>query len=331
MEDTNDKIWTVYVHIVPKNIRQVDNDKYYVGITKQEPERRWQNGYGYKGQYFYRAIEKYGWENIKHEIVSDNLTESEAKELEKELIKKFNTRDHNCGYNCTDGGDGCINLSPEARERVGNAQRGKIVSEETRRKLSESHSRVIYQFDLNGTFLREWKGTSEIQQELGYKKTNISTCCLRKSSQAYGFLWSYDKNDHMVYKNLRKRPVQQYDTQGNFIKEYESANEAERQTGANSSNIASCCNKKLKSAGGYQWKYSDDDCTINKIKFNYKTKKVRQLTLDGSFIVEFDSTCEASRITGVNQQHISDVCLNRRKTAGGYKWEYVYNDSDETN
>ena len=37
----------------------------------------------------------------------------------------------------------------------------------------------------------------------------------------------------------------------------------------------------------------------------------------------FESTCEASRELGISQSSISLVCRGKRKTAGGYHWEYV--------
>ena len=37
------------------------NNKKYIGITVQNPERRWRSkGQGYRGQAFYNAIKKYG-------------------------------------------------------------------------------------------------------------------------------------------------------------------------------------------------------------------------------------------------------------------------------
>lgn len=39
---------------------------------------------------------------------------------------------------------------------------------------------------------------------------------------------------------------------------YESTREAARQTGIAQSSISQCCNGKLKTAGGYHWKYIDE-------------------------------------------------------------------------
>ena len=53
----------VYIHTCP-------NGKRYVGITTApKPEYRWgRNGEGYKGQLFGKAILKYGWSSITHEV-----------------------------------------------------------------------------------------------------------------------------------------------------------------------------------------------------------------------------------------------------------------------
>ena len=98
-----DNRWTVYVHIVPKSLSGYDWDKYYVGITSNKVNERWQNGEGYKTQFFYRAIQKYGWNNIQHEIIAEHLTENEAKNMEKILILKLKSYIDKYGYNATFG------------------------------------------------------------------------------------------------------------------------------------------------------------------------------------------------------------------------------------
>ena len=69
----------VYKHTFP-------NGNVYIGITGQEPEKRWANGFGYQGQRVFKYIVKYGWDNIKHEILYSNITELEAERIEKKLI-----------------------------------------------------------------------------------------------------------------------------------------------------------------------------------------------------------------------------------------------------
>ena len=72
--------YKVYVHIFP-------NQKTYIGITRQDVEKRWQNGFGYKNQPIYEKIQKYGWDNIKHAVLYENLNRQEAQSKEIELMK----------------------------------------------------------------------------------------------------------------------------------------------------------------------------------------------------------------------------------------------------
>ena len=95
----------VYLHTVNKTVSGYTYKKYYVGITN-DIDRRWQSdGSQYKGQAFYKAIEKYGWNNIKHTILYKNLTKEEAMQKEKEMIIKYRSRLGDRGYNATDGGE----------------------------------------------------------------------------------------------------------------------------------------------------------------------------------------------------------------------------------
>ena len=101
----NNKKYIVYSHTSPSN-------KKYIGITCQSPNERWRNGNGYKNNdYFSRAIQKYGWDNFKHEILATNLSHDEACEKEIELIAKYNTTDNQFGYNITKGGEGALGRS----------------------------------------------------------------------------------------------------------------------------------------------------------------------------------------------------------------------------
>lgn len=102
-----DEKWTLYLHTVPKELSGYDYDKHYIGITTKNINERWgKNGSGYRKQIFYNAILKYGWENIRHEILFENLTKEEAFSLEKEYIKKYKSNIKPYGYNIASGGHG---------------------------------------------------------------------------------------------------------------------------------------------------------------------------------------------------------------------------------
>ena len=166
MEQTNteDKRWCVYIHT-----NKINNKK-YVGITSQNPpEKRWDEGRGYhRNKHFTSAIKKYGWDNFEHEIVADELTASEAEDMECSLIQEYNTMDQRYGYNLTSGGEVGKIYSEEARRnislslrgekhpnygkhhseetkrKIAEGNKGKIVSEETRKKMSEINKGRTY-------------------------------------------------------------------------------------------------------------------------------------------------------------------------------------------
>lgn len=64
----------------------------YIGITCRI-EQRWScNGYYYQlSTKFWRAIQKYGWDNFEHIVIIDGISESIACIYEEELIAKYDT------------------------------------------------------------------------------------------------------------------------------------------------------------------------------------------------------------------------------------------------
>lgn len=58
-------------------------------------------------------------------------------------------------------------------------------------------------------------------------------------------------------KNFNNKIIHQFDINGNFIKEWPSAREVERELKILSSAISSCLKKKTKTSGGYIWKYKE--------------------------------------------------------------------------
>ena len=93
--------YSLYIHTFP-------NGKRYVGITSsKDPNVRWCNGRGYHLQPLMKnAIQKYGWENVSHEIRLTGLTRDEACKREQFYISLFRSDEYSFGYNMTKGGEG---------------------------------------------------------------------------------------------------------------------------------------------------------------------------------------------------------------------------------
>lgn len=94
-------MWSIYKHTFP-------NGKCYIGLTKQEPELRFKNGYGYETcPLMWNAIQKYGWNNIKTSWLHTNITDiHEAALLERQAIQLYKSNEREYGYNIANGGQG---------------------------------------------------------------------------------------------------------------------------------------------------------------------------------------------------------------------------------
>ena len=112
-----EKKYVVYRHIFP-------NGKSYIGITCAKPyHRRWRAGSSYyKQPKVYNAIQKYGWDNIQHEILYSNLSQADANSIEQEMIAKYNSVEN--GYNVSIGGGGTYGIPcSEEKKRTSAGQR----------------------------------------------------------------------------------------------------------------------------------------------------------------------------------------------------------------
>ena len=131
------KKFYVYIHTCP-------NGKKYVGITIRIPEYRWRKGEGYKSnKHFYSAIQKYGWNNIEHQVFEVD-TKEEMFFLEKYFISYYRTNNPDFGYNNSIGGEksseGChFRCSEDKKIKISNSLKGHHLSEETRRKIGKSN------------------------------------------------------------------------------------------------------------------------------------------------------------------------------------------------
>lgn len=214
--------YTVYKHTVP-------NGKIYIGVTSQSVNKRWLNGLGYQhNDYFFKAIKKYGWENIKHEILLDGLTKEQAIQKEIELIALHKSNQREYGYNIANGGEGVT---------------GYKHSEETLKKIKNLYSKGH----------TPWNKGKETPEEI---RAKLSRAKKGKPSPRKGAKLTKEQIEKQASK-VRK-PVVQCDKNGNVIRVWNSGKEASLALNINAGNIALCCTGKHKTAGGYVWKHKEE-------------------------------------------------------------------------
>lgn len=191
--------YIIYKHTCP-------NNRSYIGITHQNPERRWRGGLHYKyNSRFFLAIVKYGWDNINHEILERGLSYEQAKTKETEYIDKFRTTEEEYGYNQSLGpGSKGMKMSLETREKLRIANIGRKHTPEALRKMSEAqkgkhmgklsaNAKKVYQYDLSGHFIKEWDCQSDAARYYHCNQSKISECAAGKKKQIKGFIWRSER------------------------------------------------------------------------------------------------------------------------------------------
>ena len=84
--------------------------------------------------------------------------------------------------------------------------------------------------------------------------------CDRKYNNNYGTRISRSlKTLKLRNRETAERAVLQFTKDGKFVNEYKSISEAERSTGIYQSSIVSCCKVRRLTAGGYIWKYKNNE------------------------------------------------------------------------
>lgn len=235
----NDNAFCVYCHTTPSNRK-------YVGISKS-PEKRWNSGRGYAKNYlFARAIKKYGWDNIEHTILYRDLTATDAKRIEKRLIKEWKLNNPKYGFNLRAGGDGP--MSKHSRRLMSISRKGnnncvgRVLSSDTKTKISDSLQEY---FKTNKPAFYGRHHKPETIEKL--KSRAFSDETRRKMRENHA--------DVSGNKNPSARPIRQLSISGDVLYEYDYAKLAATKYNLDLSSIIKCCRGKVKSCGGYKWEY----------------------------------------------------------------------------
>ena len=229
-------------------------DMWYIGQTIDE-KRRFKTHIDYAinkkdNNRFHNALRKYGLDNFIYCVLEDNVLKENLNMRETDWIEYYDS--FYCGYNLTSGGDTNVIISEETRRKLSESHKGKglttkgkgrtpwnkgiPMTEETRKRMSESHKKRQFSEETRKRMSESHKG----KKTWNCGKTNVySDEAKRKISKA----------------RSKNKLINKYDLEGNFIKQYECLYDAKKEN-PNCSNISKVCRGKRRQDGGFIWKYA---------------------------------------------------------------------------
>ena len=229
-----------------KVTNKITND-FYIGKTTQSLNRRWSLHKSHARLYkkysinnrFYNAVRKYDASNFVIELLEEvELSQIDEKEIY--WIALLNPE-----YNTAPGGISTRGFL------------GKTLTEQHKNSLVYSKSYPIFQYDLEGNFIREWKTVHEARQY--YNCRSISHAVNGKQITAKNFRWFKEflgiKIESYVKISHRSKKVCRIDPLGNRVY-YDSMTEPEKE-GFSNPKICLVCQGKRKTHRGFRWEYAE--------------------------------------------------------------------------
>lgn len=266
------------------------NGKKYIGQTIHEKRRMaTHKSAKSKSSQFHSAIKKYGWDNFKYEVLykRDFINSDDASFsldlMEIYYISLFNTFRN--GYNATEGASSCteeMRLKRSENMKENSYWRGKHLSEETKRKISNSRVGKKYGKHQSSTI----KKMSDIKrgennpfygkhhtEETKEKLSRINRGKI-VSEEQMKIISEWNKNKIVSEETKTKismshsKSVVQLTIEGEFVAQFSSSKEAGIKLKISSDVITRCCNHKphSKTAGGFKWLFYEEYKDINKLK-----------------------------------------------------------------
>lgn len=246
------------------------NGMRYLGQKKFS--KGWKQYLG-SGSVFKNAIKKYGKENFSRNIILICFSKEELNKAEYDLSVFLDVVKNDGWYNLVyGGGTSCgWNMPEETKEKIRQKRIGVTLSEETKHLLSQK---------LSGEN-NPWYGKKHTNEELEKMSVNRKGKCAGENNYWYGKNLSEEtklkisksktgkvtseetkrkqSEAHLGNKNKSAKSVLQFSQDGIFLKEWNCIMNIKRELGIDNSSVVKCCKGKLKFAGGFIWRYKEDE------------------------------------------------------------------------
>lgn len=124
-------------------------------------------------------------------------------------------------------------------------------------KISKKMGRKVYQYDLNGNLIEEYRSVRVAAKKLSLNHSNISRCCNGIFKHTGGYIFKYEITNIIKLENPNaiKKIIIEIDSNGFEINRWISIMDCSRDTKLDSSNLSRVCNGKIKSIKGRYFKF----------------------------------------------------------------------------
>ena len=205
--------------------------------------------------------------------------------------------------------------------------------------LKESDIRCVYQYDLDGNFIKSYSSPLEASKITGFGIEGITSCCSRinKSHMGYQWRYSFDSDDIEKYNNERKytnMKVYQISDDYEILNVYDDIYSIpNNETIINK--YSQLLNKKLNEYHRFHnsfWFFEKDYLNGNykTIIDSYKKSLIKPKVLhpiccydkEGNLVAEYSDVSNVPEVTKAQMQYILEVAKNKKGTTGGFQWRF---------
>lgn len=329
-------------------ITNLINNKIYIGQTVVSEPVRWQQHifYAYNDPtqdcvLLCNAIKKYGRENFKREIL-ERVSNEQLNEREIYYIELYNSTDRKKGYNIEIGGNGHTKFSDEEiKDLFSKLKSVPLVANELGASRSAILKRIksmdlyflpttVFQYDIKGNLINIYDCFAQAARET---KLNLPRI-IPSNHYSCGYIWIYKKDDlniNEVLNNFRNnkqiiKPIEQYDLEGNYIRQWKSANAASIELKINVSSIKSAVRGDQLTAGNFIWVRLDGEDSFEKKYEKYllssKCCEIEEIDKNGNIVKKYKSSGQAEKELGFSYNEIKKVCDGKKEKARDRYFRY---------
>lgn len=293
------------IHCIYKTTNLINNKTYVGQFNGDEKKFKYYLGSGKKLK---PALKKYGRKNFKKEIIVQGEFNAHLMDsLEIHYIQLYSPPESPLSYNIDRGGN---------NGRLG---------------IPDPHRKKIFQYTLNGEFVKEWESATIIEKEIGLTARSIRGCASGKPLTNKGFIWLFDKNIkertskiNINYRKYSKNKIYQLDVNKNLIAVWDSLSDISKNTNFKAANINYALSGRGYTAYGFIW--TND---LENVKSLSKREFARQRNetyskYEDIFIYKDDEWYKFDTLKEVSV-FLNNISLNviRRRLRNGYFWTRI--------